>query len=95
MEYLALRDGMLQQVETAGDALVPHGDPFRERPDVRGRSGAPEGVITTDHIPSECRCSWAYVQGRLTLKYSNTACPLLAEHRPAGRSLTVESSGSR
>jgi hypothetical protein len=81
MEYLALRDGMLQPVTTAGDILVPHGEPFRERPEPRSRSGKPDGVITTDRIPSRCTCSWSYVQGKLTLKYSNTACPVLSEHR--------------
>ena len=83
MEYLALHDGMLQQVSSSGDALVPHGEPFRERRDPSARSGAPQGVITTDVVPSECRCSWAYVQGKLTLKYSNTACPVLSKHLPA------------
>lgn len=82
MEYLALRDGMLQPVTVAGDALVPHGEPFRERPDPRGRSGVPEGVVTADHVPSGCRCSWSYTMGKLRLKYSNTACPLLRDHRP-------------
>jgi hypothetical protein len=81
MEYLALRDGMLQPVTTAGSVLVPHGEPFRERPDPRSRSGKPDGVITTDRIPGRCTCSWSYVQGKLTLKYSNTACPVLSEHK--------------
>jgi hypothetical protein len=85
MEYLAMRDGMLQHVTTDGDALVLHGEPFRERPDVRSRSGVPEGVVIVDRVPSGCTCSWAYVQGKLTLKYSNTACPVLREHRPAAR----------
>ena len=80
MEYLALRDGLLQLVTTEGDALVPHGEPFRERPDPRGRSGAPEGIVTAERVPGDCICSWAYVQGKLTLKYSNTACPLLDDH---------------
>ncbi len=85
MEYLALHDGLLQRVTTAGDDLVLHGEPFRERPDDRSRSGVPEGLVTVDSIPSGCRCSWAYSQGRLTLKYSNTACPVLRYHRPLGR----------
>ncbi len=83
MEYLALRDGMLQPVTTAGDALVLHGEPFKERPDARDRSGVPLGLVTTDHVPSGCRCSWSYSMGRLTLKYSNTACPVLRDHQPA------------
>lgn len=85
MEYLALHDGLLQRVTTAGDDLVLHGEPFRERPDDRSRSGVPEGLVTVDSIPSGCRCSWAYSQGRLTLKYSNTACPVLRDHRPQER----------
>lgn len=84
MEYLALRDGMLQAVTTEGDALVTHGEPFRERPGELGRSGVPVGVVTTDRVPDGCRCSWAYAQGKLTLKYSSTACPLLRDHL-AGR----------
>jgi len=85
MEFLALHDGMLQRVATSGDDLLPVGEPFRERPDAASRSGVPQGLITTDRVPAECTCSWAYVRGRLTLKYCNTACPLLSEHRPAGR----------
>lgn len=84
MDYLALHDGMLQQVTAAGDELLPVGEPFRERAEPRRRSGAPDAVITADFIPGDCRCSWTYVQGRLTLKYFNTACPRLADHRPAG-----------
>ena len=84
MDYLALHDGMLQQVTTAGDELLPVGDPFRERADPRQRSGVPDAVITANFIPGDCRCSWTYVRGKLTLKYFNTACPVLADHRPAG-----------
>ena len=73
---------MLQQVTTTGDVLELHGLPFRERTDPSARSGVPEGLVTTDHVPADCRCSWAYVQGKLTLKYSNTSCPLLRDHRP-------------
>jgi hypothetical protein len=83
VEYLALHDGMLQPVATAGDSLVPTGAPFRERPDAGSRSGVPQGVVTSDSVPNGCRCSWSYTKGRLTLKYSNTACPLLRDHRPA------------
>ena len=83
MEFLALHDGMLQRVTTAGEELVPCGEPFRERPDGRGRSGVPAGLITAQRVPSRCTCSWAYAAGLLTLKYCNTSCPLLAEHKPA------------
>ncbi len=82
MEFLALRDGLLQPVTTTGEQLVPHGEPFKERPEARSRSGVPAGVITTDRVPSRCTCSWSYVRGKLTLKYCNTACPVLADHRP-------------
>jgi hypothetical protein len=81
MEFLALREGMLQAVTTDGDALVPQGEPFRQRAEDLGRSGAPVGVVTTEQVPSGCLCSWAYAGGRLTLKYSSTACPLLRDHR--------------
>ena len=81
MEYLALHDGMLQVVTSDGDLLVPCGEPFRERPEDSARTGVPEGLVTVDSVPSGCRCSWAYSRGRLTLKYSNTACPLFKEHR--------------
>jgi len=81
MEYLALHDGMLQQVTSAGDALVPLGEPFRERPDAMTRSGVPSRVVTSDRVPAGCRCSWAYTGGKLTLKYSNTACPLFRDHQ--------------
>jgi len=83
MEFLALHDGMLQPVTTIAGDLVPHGEPFRERPDVRCRSGVPQGLITTDHVPGRCTCSWTYMMGKLTLKYANTACPLLSDHQPA------------
>lgn len=82
MEYLALHDGMLQPVTTAGAVLLPHGEPFRERPDIGPRSGVPLGVVTTDRVPNGCRCSWSYTRGKLTLKYSSTACPVLRDHRP-------------
>lgn len=84
MEFLALRDGMLQAVSADGNALVPLGEPFRQRTQDLGRSGAPVGVVTTERVPGGCLCSWAYVGGRLTLKYSSTACPLLRDHRSAG-----------
>ncbi|HEX5188410.1 MAG TPA: hypothetical protein VFW16_02650 [Streptosporangiaceae bacterium] len=82
MEFLALHDGMLQRVTTAGEELVLRGEPFRERLDPRARSGVPAGLITAQRVPCNCTCSWAYAAGLLTLKYCNTACPLLAEHKP-------------
>jgi hypothetical protein len=81
MEYLALHDGMLQPVTTVGGSLLTHGAPFRERPEARDRSGVPLGVVTTERVPSGCRCSWSYTMGKLTLKYSSTACPLLRDHQ--------------
>ena len=83
MEYLALRDGMLQPVRTNGDALEPCAQPFRQRPDDLSHTGAPVRVVTADHVPGACRCSWAYIAGTLTLKYSSTACPLLRDHQTA------------
>ena len=82
MEYLALHDGILQPVIVTGDELMPHGEPFRERPEVRRRSGVPDGVVIVDYVPGGCTCSWSYTMGRLRLKYSNTACPRLRDHRP-------------
>jgi hypothetical protein len=77
---------MLLPVTVAGDALMPHGEPFRERPAFRGRSGVPEGLVVVDHVPGGCTCSWSYSMGKLRLKYSNTACPRLSDHRPAASS---------
>jgi hypothetical protein len=36
----------------------------------------PAEVITSDHVPNSCTCSWAYSQGKLTLKHYNAACPV-------------------
>jgi len=85
VEFLALRDGMLQPVRTNGNTLEPYSDPFRKRPDDASHTGVPQRVVTAEHVPGACRCSWAYAGGRLTLKYSNTACPLLADHQAAPR----------
>jgi hypothetical protein len=52
-------------------------------------------IVTAEHVPGGCRCSWAYVQGRLTLKYSSTACPLLRDHQtgpPEPRAAPLRSS---
>jgi hypothetical protein len=90
-----MRDGMLQPVRTNGEALELHGQPFRERPEVTGRTGAPMRVVTAEFVPAGCRCSWAYVHGRLTLKYSSTACPLLRDHQtgpPEPRAAPLRSS---
>src|SRR6266700_2507035 len=40
------------------------------------RSGVPAEVITSDRVPNSCTCSWAYSQGKLTLKHYNAACPV-------------------
>ncbi|HEU5421255.1 MAG TPA: hypothetical protein VFV41_26455 [Streptosporangiaceae bacterium] len=40
------------------------------------RSGVPAEVITADRVPNSCTCSWAYAQGKLTLKHYNAACPV-------------------
>ncbi len=46
-----MRDGMLQPVRTNGDALELHGQPFRERAENIGRTGAPVRVVTAEHVP--------------------------------------------
>lgn len=83
MEFLALRDGLLQPVRTHGEQLEPYAEPFRVRPADSSHTGVPLRVVTADHVPAACRCSWAYTGGRLTLKYSSTACPLLRDHQTA------------
>lgn len=76
-EWLALRDGAIQQAKTEGPALALVGDPVPYRPGrAERRSGVPTEVITSDHVPNFCTCSWAYSQGKLTLKHFNAACSL-------------------
>ena len=76
-EWLALADGAVQEAKTEGPALALVGEPLPYQPGrAERRSGAPAEVITSDHVPNSCRCSWAYSQGKLTLKYYNAACPV-------------------
>jgi hypothetical protein len=76
-EWLALADGAVQEARTEGDALALVGQPLPYQPGHAERpSGVPAEVITCDHVPSSCSCSWAYSRGKLTLKHFNTACPV-------------------
>jgi hypothetical protein len=76
-EWLALAAGAVQEARTDGPDLVLFGDPVPYRPGrAERRSGVPAEVITAEHVPNSCSCSWAYSQGKLTLKHYNAACPL-------------------
>jgi hypothetical protein len=81
-EWLALADGAVQEAKTEGPILALVGQPLPYQPGrAERRSGVPGNVITSDHVPNSCTCSWAYSQGNLTLKYYNAACPVhLADH---------------
>ena len=79
-EWLALADGAVQEARTEGPALTLVGQPLSYQPGrAERRSGVPAEVITSDHVPNSCTCSWAYSQGKLTLKYYNAACPVHLE----------------
>jgi hypothetical protein len=74
-EWLALADGAVQEARTEGHALALVGQPLPYQPGrAERRSGVPAEVITSAHVPDSCLCSWAYSQGKLTLKYYNAAC---------------------
>jgi hypothetical protein len=76
-EWLARADGVLQEVRTEGPSLAVIGNPLPYQPGrAERRSGVPAEVITCDHVPNLCTCSWAYSRGKLTLKYYNAACPV-------------------
>lgn len=76
-EWLALADGAVQEAKTEGPALVLVGQPLPYQPGrAERRSGVPAEVITSDHVPNSCTCSWAYSRGQLTLKHYNAACPV-------------------
>jgi hypothetical protein len=76
-EWLALAGGAVQEARTEGPALALVGEPLPYQPGrAERRGGVPAEVITADHVPSTCSCSWAYSQGKLTLKYCNAACPV-------------------
>jgi hypothetical protein len=74
-EWLALADGAVQEARTDGLALSLVGEPLPYQPGrAERRSGMPAEVITADRVPNSCICSWAYSQGKLTLKHYNAAC---------------------
>ncbi|MGB6457316.1 MAG: hypothetical protein WBH47_22835 [Streptosporangiaceae bacterium] len=74
-EWLALAGGAVQEARTEGTALALVGQPLPYQPGrAERRSGVPAEVITSDHVPNFCTCSWAYSQGKLTLKHYNAAC---------------------
>jgi len=82
-EWLALADGAVQEARSEGADLVLVGAPVAYQPDrAERRSGVPTEVITASRVPNSCSCSWAYAQGKLTLKHYNAACPLHSR-RPA------------
>jgi hypothetical protein len=76
-EWLALADGAVQEARTEGSDLALVGQPLPYQPGrAERRSGMPTEVITCDRVPNSCTCSWAYSQGKLTLKHYNAACPV-------------------
>ena len=79
-EWLALAGGAVQEARTEGPALALVGQPLPYQPRrAERRSGVPSEVITAEHVPNSCTCSWAYSQGKLTLKHYNAACPVHLE----------------
>jgi hypothetical protein len=80
-EWLALASGAVQEAKTEGHDLALVGDPLPYQPGrAERRSGIPTEVITSDRVPNSCTCSWAYSQGKLTLKHYNAACPMHLPH---------------
>jgi hypothetical protein len=76
-EWLALAGGAVQQAKTEGTELALVGEPLPYQPGrAERRSGIPTEVITCERVPNSCICSWAYSQGKLTLKHYNAACPV-------------------
>ncbi len=76
-EWLARTDGAVQEAKTEGSDLVLFGEPLPYQPGrAERRSGVPTEIITADRVPNSCTCSWAYSQGKLTLKHYNAGCPL-------------------
>ena len=76
-EWLASAGGAVQEARTEGPALALLGQPLPYQPGrAEQRSGVPAEVITSDRVPNSCTCSWAYSQGKLTLKHYNAACPV-------------------
>jgi hypothetical protein len=80
-EWLALAGGAVQEARTEGADLALVGQPLPYQPGrAERRSGVPAEVITADRVPNSCTCSWAYSQGKLTLKHYNAACEVHLEH---------------
>jgi hypothetical protein len=74
-EWLALAGGAVQEAKTEGDTLALVGRPLPYQPGRAERlSGVPAEIITCDHVPSSCSCSWAFSRGKLTLKHYNASC---------------------
>jgi hypothetical protein len=74
-EWLALAGGAVQEARTDGTDLALVGQPLPYQPGrAERRSGVPSEVITAERVPNSCTCSWAYAQGKLTLKHYNAAC---------------------
>jgi hypothetical protein len=79
-EWLALAGGAVQEARTEGAALALLGQPLPYQPGrAERRSGVPAEVITSERVPNSCTCSWAYTQGKLTLKHYNAACEVHLE----------------
>jgi hypothetical protein len=79
-EWLALPNGAVQEARTVGTALALVGRPLPYQPGrAERRSGVPADVITAERVPNACICSWAYSQGKLTLKHFNAACTVHPE----------------
>ena len=79
-EWLALAGGAVQEARTEGIDLALVGQPRPYQPGrAERRSGVPSAVITAERVPNSCICSWAYTQGKLTLKHYNAACEVHAE----------------
>jgi len=79
-EWLALAGGAVQEARTEGTDLALVGQPLPYQPGrAERRSGVPAEVITSERVPNSCTCSWAYSQGKLTLKHYNAACPVHPE----------------
>ena len=79
-EWLALAGGAVQEARTEGTDLALVGQPLPYQPGrAQRRNGVPSEVITAERVPNTCTCSWAYNQGKLTLKHYNAACEVHLE----------------
>lgn len=79
-EWLALAGGAVQEAKTEGSDLALVGRPVPYQPGrAERRSGVPAEIITSDHVPNSCTCSWGFSQGKLTLKHFHATCPVHLE----------------